>query len=144
MALDVHAIAAARLRDADQRYTPNRRAIVAALAATDRPLSLPELLQANAGLPQSSAYRNLALLDEAGVVRRVAIAGEFARYELAEGLTQHHHHYICSKCGTVEDFTLSSEVEATLERALQRVAQRTGFAGVHHELDLLGLCANCQ
>jgi Fe2+ or Zn2+ uptake regulation protein len=140
----VHDTAAARLRDTDQRYTRNRRAIVTALAASDRPLTLPELLAAHKGLPQSSAYRNLALLEDAGVVRRVVSGGEFARYELAEDLTEHHHHFICSTCGAIEDFTLPADVETTVERALQRAARRSQFAGVHHQLDLVGLCARCQ
>jgi Fe2+ or Zn2+ uptake regulation protein len=144
VALDVHDIATVRLRDTDQRYTRNRRAIVTALSVADRPLTLPELLKAHRGLPQSSAYRNLAVLEEAGVVRRVVSGGEFARYELAEDLTEHHHHFICSICGAIEDFTLPADVETTVERALYRAARRTHFAGVHHQLDLVGLCANCQ
>jgi Fe2+ or Zn2+ uptake regulation protein len=141
---EVHDTAQTRLREADQRYTRNRRAIVAALAAASGPLTLPELLKAHRGLPQSSAYRNLALLEEAGVVRRVVSGGEFARYELAEDLTEHHHHFICSHCGAIEDFTLPADVEANVERALQRAARRSEFAGVHHQLDLVGMCARCQ
>lgn len=144
MASDLHDTAAARLRETDQRYTRNRRAIVAALSSAVGPLTLPELLKAHKGLPQSSAYRNLALLEEAGVVRRVVSGGEFARYELAEDLTEHHHHFICSTCGAVEDFTLPAEVEATVERALQRAARRSRFAGVDHQLDLVGRCVRCQ
>ena len=143
MTIDLHETAAARLRQADQRYTRNRREIVSALAATGRPLSIPELLDAHDGLPQSSAYRNLALLEEAGVVRRVLGGGEFARYELAEDLTEHHHHLICSACGTVEDVTLPAAVEAEVERALKRAARRSRFTGAYHQLDLVGLCANC-
>ena len=143
MTIDLHETAAARLRQADQRYTRNRREIVSALAATGRPLSIPELLDAHDGLPQSSAYRNLALLEEAGVVRRVLGGGEFARYELAEDLTEHHHHLICSACGTVEDITLPAAVEAEVERALKRAARRSRFTGAYHQLDLVGLCANC-
>ena len=143
MTIDLHETAAARLRQADQRYTRNRREIVSALAATGRPLSIPELLEAHRGLPQSSAYRNLALLEEAGVVRRVLGGGEFARYELAEDLTEHHHHFICNHCGSVEDFTLPETVEAEMERALTRVARRSRFTGAYHQLDLVGQCANC-
>ena len=143
MTIDLHETAAARLRQAEQRYTRNRREIVSALAATGRPLSIPELLDAQDGLPQSSAYRNLALLEEAGVVRRVLGGGEFARYELAEDLTEHHHHLICSACGTVEDVTLPAAVEAEVERALKRAARRSRFTGAYHQLDLVGLCANC-
>ena len=143
MTIDLHETAAARLRQADQRYTRNRREIVSALASTDRPLSIPELLDAHDGLPQSSAYRNLALLEEAGVVRRLLGGGEFARYELAEDLTEHHHHLICSACGTVEDVTLPAAVEAEVERALKRAARRSRFTGAYHQLDLVGRCANC-
>ena len=52
-------------------------------------------------------YRNLVVLEQAGVVRRVTSTDDFARYELAEDLTEHHHHLICSSCGTVDDFTAS-------------------------------------
>jgi len=144
MRADVHEIAATRLRATDQRYTRNRRAIVTALTSADRPLSLPELLASRTELPQSSAYRNLALLEDAGVVRRVLGGGEFARYELAEELTEHHHHFICSTCGAVEDFTLPADVEIAVERALTRAARRRQFEGARHQLDLLGVCAQCR
>jgi Fur family transcriptional regulator, ferric uptake regulator len=144
MSSDLHEIAAFRLRQSDQRYTKNRRAIVTALAATDRPVTIPELLAARKGLPQSSAYRNLSLLEEAGVVRRVLGGGEFARYELAEDLTEHHHHFICSSCGSVEDFTLPDDIETTVERALKRAARRSQFEGLHHRLDLVGVCVECR
>ena len=144
VSVDLHETAAARLRQHDQRYTRNRRAIVEALAATDRPLTIPELLASRRDLPQSSAYRNLGLLEDAGVVRRVMGGGEFACYELAEDLTEHHHHFICSTCGTVEDFTLPDDVESAVERALTRVARRSQFTGVYHQLDLVGTCARCH
>ena len=40
-------------------------------------------------LPQSSAYRNLAVLEACGVVHRVAGTDELARFERAEDLTEH-------------------------------------------------------
>jgi Fe2+ or Zn2+ uptake regulation protein len=107
-------------------------------------MTLPELLAVSKGLPQSSAYRNLGLLEEAGVVRRIVGGGEFARYELAEDLTEHHHHFICSTCGDIDDFTLPPSVEATVEDALKRAARRKKFRGAHHHLDLVGVCARCS
>ena len=76
-------------------------------------------------------------------MRRVVTNDDFARYELAEDLTEHHHHFICTACGAVEDFTLPAGVEAEMERALKRVARRTRFNGAYHQLDLVGRCANC-
>ena len=93
--------------------------------------------------PQSSAYRNLAVLEQAGVVRRVITEGEFARFELTEELTEHHHHLICSRCGRVEDVTVPSDLEGTLDKTLDRLAKRAGFADVDHRLDLIGTCGDC-
>jgi Fe2+ or Zn2+ uptake regulation protein len=140
----VHATAAERLRADDQRYTASRRALVEALAAAERPSTIPELLGSRPGLAQSSAYRNLAVLEQVGVVRRIVTSDEHARFELAEDLTGHHHHLVCGSCGRVEDFTVSEQLERSLETALARVANGTGFDVDHHRLDLVGTCSDCR
>ena len=145
MDLDLHETAANRLRAHDQRYTKNRRAIVDVLSASDRPLSVPELLDQGQRMPQSSVYRNMALLEEAGIVHRIVGGDEYARYELAEDLTDHHHHHlICSSCGAIEDVTLPADLEKSVETVLKRTARRKGFEGTHHRLDLFGVCARCR
>ncbi len=140
---DLHELAAARLRAHGQRYTRSRRAIVGDLAAADAPLSIPQLLERNGSLAQSSTYRNLTELEDAGVVHRIVTADEFSRYELAEDLTGHHHHLICSRCGDVRDFTVPSALERDLDRALDRIAAEHGFTADNHRLDLVGTCATC-
>ncbi|MCU1485195.1 MAG: Fe2+/Zn2+ uptake regulation protein [Actinomycetia bacterium] len=139
---DLHDVVATRLRDAGQRYTTGRRAIVDRLQAAGQPLTIPEVL-AGSTLPQSSAYRNLAVLEQAGAVHRIVTSADFARYELAEDLTEHHHHLICSTCGTVEDFTAPPALERSLHKAVTQVEGATGFAAEHHRLDLLGTCKSC-
>jgi Fur family transcriptional regulator, ferric uptake regulator len=143
-ALEVHQTAAERLRAVDQRYTAGRRSVVDVLIATTRPLTISELLAADGGLAQSSAYRNLAVLEQAGVVHRVMGSDEFARFELDEELAGHHHHLICSSCGAVADFTISPELEGNLADAFRSVMRATGFRADHHRLDLLGVCAACR
>ena len=96
-----------------------------------------------AGCKQSSVYRNLAALEQAGVVRRVLTDEEFGRYELTEELTGHHHHLVCSNCGAVEDVDFAPGFEETLESQLAELADRTGFSAVSHRLDLIGLCRVC-
>ena len=117
---------------------------VEALAASDRPLSIPEILESSQGLAQSSVYRNLSLLERAAVVARVVTTDEWARYELSEELTGHHHHLMCSKCGAVNDVRVPDDVEADLDRALEILAERAGFALQHHRLDLIGVCSACR
>ena len=143
MVPELHETAAGRLARVGQRYTANRRVLVDILETARHPLSIPEVLGGGRNLPQSSVYRNLAVLEQAGVVRRVQSSDEFARYELAEDLTEHHHHLICSACGKVEDFPASPALERTLARAISDVGDETGFTAEHHRLDLIGRCAAC-
>jgi Fe2+ or Zn2+ uptake regulation protein len=139
----VHVTVAQRLREAGQRYTGQRRRLVEILALARSPLSMPEILRGRRGLPQSSVYRNLSDLLDAGVVRRIVTEEEFGRYELAEDLTGHHHHVMCSSCGRTSDVTLPAAIERTLDHTLDGVARRAGFADVEHRLDLVGVCDAC-
>lgn len=132
-----------RLADHDLRYTAARRAIVHGLKSADGPITLPELLDSAPDLAQSSAYRNLTLLEAAGIVRRLTHGGEHAHFELSETLTEHHHHLICESCGLVRDITLDASVERTLDAQFDRLAAAEGFTQAHHTVDVYGLCPNC-
>ncbi|MFT5204436.1 MAG: Fur family ferric uptake transcriptional regulator [Candidatus Aldehydirespiratoraceae bacterium] len=136
--------AAALLQRANQRYTSGRRRLVAALQAGDGPLTITQIVAADDSLPQSTIYRNLTILEEADIVTRIVTSDDFARYELAEHLTEHHHHLICSNCGDVTDFSLDTRTENNLDRALHRAASQAGFNAAAHRLDLLGTCARCS
>jgi Fur family transcriptional regulator, ferric uptake regulator len=143
MAVDVHAVAASRLAAVGQRYTASRRAVIDLLRDAGRPLTTPELLEADPDLPQSSAYRTLAVLTQAGVVRKIVAVDEFARFELAEDLSSHHHHLLCTGCGLVADFELPPTLEAELDQAFASEAARHQFGQVQHRVDLVGLCTSC-
>lgn len=133
-----------RLRRAGQRYTSGRRDIVALLVSSGHPVSIGDIAEALPALPRSSAYRHLVDLQAAGVVRRIAANDEFARFELAEDLTEHHHHLLCLRCGDVADITPSSSFERTVAGHLDDLALAQGFKPQAHRVDVLGLCANCQ
>lgn len=143
MRTDVHEAALELVRDAGQRYTRQRRRLVELLVTAGGPVSIPQILRDGRELKQSSVYRNLADLEQAGVVRRVASDDEYGRYELGEELTGHHHHLICSSCGRMNDVGLPQRVEKELDTALDRLARKAGFASVVHRLDLVGLCRDC-
>ncbi len=66
-----------------------------------------------------------------------------ARYELAEDLTGHHHHLVCSNCGRVEDLPATAAVERSVAAAIDQAARRAGFRTQHHRLDLVGVCSRC-
>ena len=140
----VHEQVGLRLLRADQRYTPLRRALVETLADAGRPLTIPEVLLANPGLTQSSAYRNITVLIEAGAARRVAGTDDHGRFELAEDLSGHHHHLVCGNCGKVADVRPSPRLERALAEAAQAAAEQDDFDVTEHRFDLLGVCADCR
>ena len=141
---ELHSLAAARLRGLNQRYTAARRTLIDILADADGPLTTAAIGERDGDLALSSTYRNLSLLEQAGLVRRVITSAEHASYELAEELTEHHHHLLCTRCGSVRDFTISAELESGLDHALRRIAKRNEFDASSHRLDLIGTCAACR
>lgn len=141
---ELHALVEGRLRAIDQRYTVGRRSIVDLLVRAGRPVSIGDIADRLPGLPRSSAYRHLVDLQAAGVVRRVAANDDFARFELAEDLTEHHHHLLCVSCGKVIDITPSQTFERTIARHLDALADAEGFLPHSHRVDVLGLCRACQ
>jgi Fur family transcriptional regulator, ferric uptake regulator len=141
--MELHREVANRLAESGRRYTRTRKRLVEILAKAGMPLALPEIVRGRKDLPQSSAYRNLAGLESAGLIRRVASEDGFSRYELAEELTGHHHHLMCSRCGLVQDVDIPSDLERKLDRTLDTLARGARFATVSHRLDLIGLCRSC-
>lgn len=138
------ALVRARLQDADQRYTTGRQALVKVLGGAQRPLTAAEIVEVG-DLAQSSAYRNLAVLEACGVVHRVSSTDEFARFELAEDLTDHHHHHlICAGCGDVADFTVPDRLESMLAEVAAELTASGDFAVEDHRFDLVGRCRDCQ
>ena len=144
MTPDPHAVVADRLHRARQRYTGGRRALVTTLLGTDRPLTIAELLDADDGWSQSSLYRNLGVLESCGVVSRRPSTDGVARFEVAEELSRHHHHLVCSVCGRLDDVDLPPRVEATLHRVTAEAGEVLGYEVDEHRLELIGRCADCR
>jgi len=140
----LHDDVASLLRSGDHRYTTGRQQVISALHAADGPVTILDILQLDTGLAQSSVYRNLSILEEVGAVTRIMALDDHARFELAEALTDHHHHHlICTVCGSVSDFELMPDTESTLKRAIAKVSRSAKFAVDSHRLDLLGSCNSC-
>ena len=133
-----------QLRRADLRYTGGRRAIVELLGASEHPLSIMEITRSLPRVPRSSAYRHLVVLEGAGIVRSVAARDGFTRFELAEELTEHHHHLLCTVCGQVFDVTPSPEFEDMTREMVAELAGAVDFNPVSHSVDVIGHCASCR
>jgi Fur family transcriptional regulator, peroxide stress response regulator len=119
------------------RCTPQRYAVMAFLMEQNSHPTAAEIFEAvNRMDPRSSratTYNNLRDLVQAGLVREVAVEGRAARFD-AKG-TQHHH-FICDRCGTVEDVKWY-KVPKPASRSLGKRRLR------ECELIFRGLCAKC-
>jgi Fur family transcriptional regulator, ferric uptake regulator len=142
--LVLHDQVADRLSQEGQRYTSRRREVVELLQRAGRPLAMHEILGAASGLPQSSIYRNLVVLERVGAVTRYPTSGGHGLYELSEALVGHHHHLVCTNCGRMEDLDVPPALEGDLERVVDAIAASRGFRPSGHRLELVGACADCN
>ena len=82
---------------------------------------------------KATVYRNLRDLVEAGLVREVAVEGRSARFDL-KGMR--HHHFICDRCGEVENMDWFDVPQPPAESVGPRVVR-------DYEMILRGLCTQC-
>src|ERR1700752_5073210 len=117
------------------RCTPQRYAVMSFLMEHHRHPTAAEIFEGvNRVDPRSSratTYNNLRDLVQAGLVREVAVEGRAARFD-AKGMR--HHHFICDRCGNVEDidwYDVPRPAAASIGRRILREC----------ELIFRGLCA---
>lgn len=119
------------------RCTAQRYAVMAFLAEHTGHPTAAEIFEAvNRVDPRSSratTYNNLRDLVRAGLVREVAVEGRAARFD-AKNIR--HHHFICDRCGSVEDvewYDLPQPASRSLGKRVVRECQ----------LIFRGLCTKC-
>ena len=136
---DIDDIALHRLRKDGQRFTTGRQLILKTLQEVGAPITIPGILRRQPTLAQSSVYRNLAVLEHAGLVSKISMGDEHAHYELGEEITNnHHHHLVCSSCGAVQEFS-----DARLDTLIEDNADVQRFTLASHSIELYGICAGC-
>src|SRR6202161_4416595 len=125
------------LEDSGMRCTPQRYAVMAFLMEQKSHPTAAEIFGAvNRVDPRTSratTYNNLRDLVQAGLVREVAMEGRAARFD-AKGTR--HHHFICDRCGSVEDmewYDVPRPASKSLGRRILREC----------ELIFRGLCTKC-
>ena len=88
---------------------------------------------------QATIYRNIKLFEKFGIVNRLQL-GWNSKLELGSLYHDHHHHMSCVNCGKV----IAWEEDPALELRIQTVALKLGFIPQNHQLEIRGLCSNCQ
>ena len=142
---EIHDLIRRRLIEHDHRYTGGRRSVVAAIQLASGPRTAAEIAaEGTADIPVSSMYRTLSILGETSVLRKHYDADGIARYELAEWLTDHHHHVVCVSCGRIEDVALDESQEAGIHEIAAYLGSQTGFRVLDHVLEVEGVCGACD
>jgi len=87
---------------------------------------------------QTTVYRTLRLLTDAGLSREVRFGDSRAHYE-HNYKHPHHDHMICSDCGKIIEF-YSPELEAIQDA----MAVKYKFQLTEHLLRMIGICSDCR
>ena len=87
---------------------------------------------------QSTIYRTIHLLREAGLAREVLMDDGSMRYEAVTDKC-HHDHLLCQQCGKVVEF-----LDDTVEALQETIAAREGFSLTGPHMILFGVCPDCR
>lgn len=124
------------------RRTTQRDLILETFLSTEEHLTSEDLYRLvskdDPEIGQTTVYRTLKLLTEAGLAREVRFGDNKTYYEHHYN-HEHHDHMICTECGKVIEF-----FSPAIESLQDQMADNFGFKPTHHSLRLWGVCAECQ
>jgi len=132
---------ATTLRQHGYKLTPQRRVVIRTIVSSQDHLTPAAMYnkvhQEHPNIGLVTIYRTLGIMAKLGLICELHAGGSCRSYAIST--PGHHHHLICSNCGTVVDFT-----GYNLSRLERRLSLETGFEVAGHLLEFIGLCQACQ
>lgn len=111
-------------------------------ALSSSPLTAEEIYKKLKGdsvdIDLASVYRTLELFIKFGVIKELFFNDSIKRYEIIDH-NDHHHHLICTECGSIEDIALSLE-----KKFIKEIKNKSKFKVEKHSLEFFGICRKCQ
>ena len=83
-----------------------------------------------------TVYRNLKILAEQGLIKKLPLGNTFDRYD---AITDPHYHFTCERCGTVMDVDLPLYARINTD-----VEKKSNCTVTHHKIDFFGICITCR
>lgn len=125
------------LRSVNLKVTPARIAVLKLLESHDTPVDSGHFLDSHKdlGVDRVTIFRILNSFVESGLAKKVEFQEGKARYEKAGG---DHHHFICEKCGSIEDVS-----DCHIDNLISDIQKKKGILIKRHSLEFFGLCKNC-
>jgi Fur family ferric uptake transcriptional regulator len=134
--------ATATLQEAGYRRGGARQAVIEHLAKQRCAVTAQDIEAALSDqgrtVGRASVYRVLDLLAQHRLVQRLEMGDGTARYEPVVPGGDHHHHFLCDRCGRVVPFD-----DPDLERSIDQLATRLKFDVQEHDVLLHGACERC-
>ena len=122
------------------RYSKKREAILDAIRNTEVHPSAEwvyhTLKPTHPDLSLGTVYRNLSFFREQGMIQCVAVVNGQERFD---AVTAPHSHFICDRCGAVEDL-YKIPVDHDLD---VQVSRKYGVRVARHEVVFHGTCRSC-
>lgn len=139
--------AADRCQTLGERFTPQRRRIMALLLEYAEPVTAYQLLdklrEEMPGAQPPTVYRALEFLQRVGLIHRIDATNSYLPCAM-ECCGEHHELppqlLVCSRCGKATELALPEGVYETLSES----AQQAGFALGDKPLALNGVCQKCH
>ena len=95
------------------------------------------LIAADEEIGLATVYRVLTQFEQAGLITRHNFEGGHSVFELSK--EDHHDHIVCQKCGKITEFS-----DEKIEARQSEVAKSLGYILLDHNLNMYGLCPDCQ
>lgn len=121
---------------------PERLAILDIFLGTELHLSISEIMaMVEEGHPElrdrAFLQETMAMFCQYGFAQRLDFDNQEPRYEHLH-LGMHHDHFICTKCGVIQEFK-----DDLLETLQQKIAETYHFHILQHKTEIYGLCDRC-
>lgn len=106
----------------------------------EEPQTMQQLVNRCKGLvDRASVYRTVTLFEKLGITQRLQIGWKY-KIELSDNFHHHHHHLTCTQCGQ----TVPLQADEELEERMRDLAKAAKFQIRNHQIEIQGLCQNCQ
>ncbi|MCX6754597.1 MAG: Fur family transcriptional regulator [Candidatus Nomurabacteria bacterium] len=133
------------LKDNGLKVTPARLSILNIFTKSKFPLNAFSVYselskdKKNKNINEATVYRTLSSLEKNDILKIVNLRKDSVYFELNN---DHHHHIVCTICGTVEDFKENISIEKILSKIIEK---STKFKKIkEHSLELFGICKVCN
>lgn len=122
------------------RMTNQREIILRELKKSKRHLSADELYDiVKKFMPRISlatVYRNLEILSETGVIRKLEISGRQKRFDFD---VSDHDHIYCAICHKIDNLNIERKNVDS-----EQLGVEAGYSITGYRLEVIGICPECQ